>query len=251
VAVRAPVLLLLFLALPILLAAEDPVRVDYVCSADDIDKFGLTCSEDEPCDVFLELASAEGVGSSVFAAGNLHTVATTLYGVLLMSGDGGKTWTEPNPRIQGAVLDQVQFADSQHGWASGVTEEPLARDPFLLVTADGGKTWRRRPLFNETHYGSIQQFWFDSTKTGELILDRTHGSASVYEIYETANGGDTWTIKEAGSKNPVLARAPAKDSAAWRVRADAASKTNRIERRTARGAWEMVASFAVRAGVCK
>ena len=144
-AVRAPLLLL---ALPILLAAEDPVRVDYACPAADIDKFGLTCSENEPCEVFWELAGAEGVGSTIFAAGNLHTVTTTLYGVLLASEDGGKTWSEPTQRIEGAVLDQVQFPDFQHGWASGVMEEPLARDPFFLVTTDGGKTWRRRPLFN-------------------------------------------------------------------------------------------------------
>jgi len=251
VTVRAPLLVLLSLALPILLAAEDPVRVDYACSASDVDKFGLICSEDEPCDVFLELASAEGVGSTIFAAGNLHTVTTTLYGVLLLSGDGGKTWSEPNPRIEGAALDQVQFADFQHGWASGVTEEPLARDPFFLVTADGGKTWRRRPLFSETRYGSIQQFWFDSAKTGQLIFEWLQDSKPVYEVYETANGGDTWTIGVSGSKNPRLEKAPAKDSVAWRVRTDAPSKTNRIERRTERGAWEAVASFAVRAGACK
>jgi photosystem II stability/assembly factor-like uncharacterized protein len=236
------------LLLPVLLAAEDPVHVEYGCPAEDVDKFGLTCSEDEPCDVFLELASVEGVGSSIFAAGNLHTLATTLYGVLLMSGDGGKTWTEPNPRVEGAALDQVQFPDFQHGWASGVTEEPLTRDPFFLVTADGGKTWSRRPLFSETRYGSIQQFWFDSAKSGQLIFEPSQGS---YETYETANGGDTWTIQEAGVKNPHLAKAPAKDSATWRVRADGASKTNRIERRTARGSWEAIASFAVRAGICK
>jgi hypothetical protein len=242
---------LCWLLFPLLLAAQDASRVEYSCTAGDVEKFGLTCSEDEPCDVFLELASAEGVGSTIFAAGNLHTVTTTLYGVLLLSGDGGKTWSEPNPRIEGAALDQVQFADFQHGWASGVTEEPLARDPFFLVTADGGKTWRRRPLFTETHYGSIQQFWFDSSKTGQLIFERPQGSTSVYEIYETANGGDTWTISASGSKNPRLEKAPAKDSVTWRVRTDAASKTNRIERRTARGVWEDVASFAVRAGVCK
>ena len=178
-------------------------------------------------------------------------MTTTLYGVLLMSGDGGKTWTEPNPRIEGAALDQVQFPDFQHGWVSGVTVEPLARDPFFLTTADGGKTWRSRLIFNETQYGSVQQFWFDSAKNGQLILERSQGSASVFEIYETSNGGDTWTIQESGTKNPKLAKAPAKDRATWRVRADAASKTNRIERRTARGGWEAVASFAVRAGVCK
>jgi photosystem II stability/assembly factor-like uncharacterized protein len=238
----------LVLLLPLLLAAEDPTRVEYGCPAADVDKFGLTCSEDEPCDVFLELASVEGVGSTIFVVGNLHTQVTTLYGVLLMSGDGGKTWTEPTPRIEGAALDQVQFPDFQHGWASGVTLEPLARDPFFLTTADGGKTWRRRALFNETRYGSIQQFWFDSAKSGQLIFEGSQGS---YEIYETTNGGDTWTIQQAGTKTARLAKAPAKESATWRVRADAASKTNRIERRNARGGWDLVASFAVRAGVCK
>ncbi len=252
VTVRPRLLLLLpLLSFPRWLAAEDAIRVEYACPPADIERFGLTCSEEEPCDVFLELASAEGVGSTIFAAGNLHTVTTTLYGVLLMSGDGGKTWTEPNPRIDGAALDQVQFPDFQHGWASGVTVEPLARDPFFLVTADGGKTWRSQPVFHETHYGSIQQFWFDSAKSGQLIFERSEGSASVYETYETSNGGDTWTIKEAGNKHPILAKAPAKDSATWRVRADAPSKTNRIERRTSGGAWDTVASFAVRAGVCK
>ena len=246
---RARCLLLVFL--PPLLAAQDARRVEYACAPADIERFGLTCSEDEPCDVFLELASAEGVGSTIFAAGNLHTVNTTLYGMFLASGDDGKTWTEPAARIPAAALDQIQFADFQHGWASGVSIDPLARDPFFLMTADGGKTWRRRPVFSEMRYGSIQQFWFDSAKSGEMILERPQGSSSVYEIFETANGGDTWTIKAAGVKNPRLEKAPAKENATWRVRADAATRTNRIERRNARGGWDSVASFAVRAGVCK
>ena len=246
-AVRARLLssLLLF---PLLLAAEDATRVEYTCPAEDVEKFGLACSEDDPCDVFLELASVEGVGSAIFATGNLHTLVTTLASVLLMSGDGGKTWTEPAPRIQAAELDQIQFPDLQHGWASGVALEPLARDPFFLVTADGGKTWRRRPLFNETRYGSIQQFWFDSAKSGQLIFERSPGAN---ETYETSDGGDTWAIVGSASKTVRLAKSPAKDSATWRVRSDAASKTNRIERRNGRGGWEVIASFAVRAGVCK
>jgi hypothetical protein len=237
--------------LPSLLAAQGAIKIDYACTPADIDRFGLTCSDEEPCDVFLELAGAEGVGSTIFAVGNLHTVNTTLYGVLLLSGDEGQTWSEPNPRIPAAALDQIQFPDFQHGWVSGVILDPLAHDPFFLATADGGKTWRRRPLFTDTRYGSVQQFWFDSAKSGELILERPQGSTSFYETYETANGGDTWTIKGAAGKNPRLAKAPAKDAATWRVRADAASKTNRIERRNARGGWDTLASFAVRAGACK
>jgi hypothetical protein len=241
-------LLFSVLLLPLLDAAEDATRVEYACPAEDVEKFGLACSEDEPCEVFLELASVEGVGSTLFAAGNLHTLNTTLSSVLLTSADSGKTWTEPNPRIPAAALDQVQFPDFQHGWVSGVALEPLARDPFFLVTADGGKTWRRLALFNETRYGSIQQFWFDSAKSGQLIFERSPGS---FETYETSTGGDIWSIQQAASKTARLAKAPAKDSGTWRVRTDAASKTHRIERRTARGSWELVSSFAVRAGVCK
>jgi hypothetical protein len=249
VAVRAR--LTFFLLFPLLLAAEDPARIEYACPPEDVEKFGLTCSDAEPCEVFLELASVEGVGSTLFLSGNLHTVTTTLYGVLLSSSDGGKTWTEPNPRIPASTLDQVQFPDFQRGWVSGVNLEPLARDPFFLITADGGKTWRRRALFSETRYGSIQQFWFDSAKAGELILERAQGASKVYEVYETANGGDTWTIRESGnSKMPKLAKAPPKENAAWRVRTDAASKMHRIEKRNTRG-WELAASLPVRAGVCK
>jgi len=239
------------LFLPLLLAAQEPIRLEYACPPADIERFGLTCSEDEPCEVFLELAAADAVGSTIFAAGNLHTVNTTLYGVLLASGDDGKSWTEPNLRIPAAALDQIQFVDFQHGWVSGVTLDPLARDPFFLETADGGKTWRRRPVFGETRYGSIQQFWFESAKSGALIFEKQQGSAWFYESYATTNGGDTWTIQEAGSKNPSLSKAPAKEDTAWRVRADAASKTNRIERRNAGGRWDTLASFAVRAGACQ
>ena len=233
------------------LAADNAFRVEYACPAADVEKFGLTCAEDEPCDVFLELASADAVGSTIFATGNLHTVATTLYGVLLMSSDGGKTWTEPAARIPAGALDQIQFPDVQHGFASGVTLDPLARDPFFLTTADSGKTWRRRPLFNEVRYGSIQQFWFDSAKSGELIVERPQSSGPVYEIYTTANGGDSWSIKETNVKDPRLGKAPGKDRATWRVQSDAVTRTNRIERRTSGGDWEVVASFDVRAGVCK
>jgi photosystem II stability/assembly factor-like uncharacterized protein len=235
---------------PLLLVAQDASRVVYTCTPEDSDKFGLTCSEDDPCDVFLDLASAEGVGSTIFAVGNLHTQTTTLYGVVLLSADDGKTWSEPNPRIPAVALDQVQFPDFQRGYISGVTVEPLARDPFFLVTVDGGKTWRRRPLFTESRYGSIQEFWFDSAKTGELIFEHSQGNQTAYETYETVNGGDTWTIKVAGTKLPQLTKAPSKDNATWRVRADAASKTDRIERRTARN-WQTVARFPLRAGVCK
>src|SRR5262245_44947426 len=72
----------------------------YTCTPDDVADFGLTCSEEEPCQVFLEVTEVEAVSSTLVVTGNLHTATTTLWGILLVSEDGGKTWTEPAKRIK-------------------------------------------------------------------------------------------------------------------------------------------------------
>ena len=100
---------------------------------------GLNCSPEEPCPVFLELSSAESAGNRVFVTGNLHTRDVTLYSVLLTSEDGGTTWTEPMSRVRNASLEQIQFLDQQTGWISGVMIDPLARDPFMLLTKEIGR----------------------------------------------------------------------------------------------------------------
>jgi hypothetical protein len=250
---------LLLLLVARLLGAADPVRVEYQCSDDDAQAFGLDCSEEQPCPVFLELAAVDALGSRLFVTGNLHMQNLTLYGVLLISDDGGQTWTEPDlahtgqkpGRLRAAELDQIQFADLRSGWISGVMLEPLPRDPFLLATTDAGATWRKQPLFEETRFGSIQQFWFTSPQTGELIVDRSQGASTSYERYETNTGGDSWTIAEV-NKNPLRMNKPRPPSTpTWRLRVDAVTKTYHLERRTAAQTWENIAVFSVSAGECK
>jgi hypothetical protein len=242
-----------------MLWAADPVRVEYQCSDEDTQSFGLDCYEDRPCPVFLELAAVDALGSRVFVTGNLHTQNTTLYGVLLISDDSGQTWTEPDlahdghkpGRIRAAELDQIQFIDLRTGWISGVMLEPLPRDPFLLATSDAGASWRTRPLFDETRFGSIQQFWFTTPSSGELIVDRSQGASTSFERYESNTGGDSWTMAEV-NKNPLRMNKPRpKDDPTWRLRVDAASKTYHVERRTVEQTWENIAVFAVSAGECK
>ncbi len=238
------------LVFTLVLAAQSPVRVEYACPAEDTESFGLTCSADDPCPVFLELASVEAAGARFLVSGNLHTETTTLYGILLASDDGGKTWTEPVPRLRAAALDQIQFIDLQTGWISGQRIEPLPQDPFLLLTSDGGKTWRQRPLFDETRFGSIAQFWFESRTTGELVFDRSQGSSTLQELYETMTGGESWMPTEVSRRAIQLKKARPKDSAAWRARADAATKTYHIERRAA-DKWESIASFLIEIADCQ
>jgi photosystem II stability/assembly factor-like uncharacterized protein len=229
-----------------------PMLARFQCTEEDIQSFGLECSEETPCPIFLELSAFEPVGNQLFVAGNIHSATSTLYSVLLSSSDGGKTWREPFARIHGATLDRILFIDFEHGWISGQVVNPLPRDPFLLITSDGGKTWRRVPVFEDSRAGSIQRFWFESRNSGSLIFDRGQsGDGPRYEFYESATGGDNWMVREASDQPIRIKRMPLEpENADWRLRPDAATKANRIEKRQA-GRWNSVASFAVGLPACK
>jgi len=237
---------------PVLENSGKPMAPQFQCTEDDIHGFGLSCTEEEPCPVYLELSAIEPVGAQIVAVGNLHSGTATLYSILLSSVDGGKTWREAFERVRGASLDRILFVDFEHGWITGHSVQPLARDPFVLITADGGKTWRRQAVFEDTKFGSIQHFWFESRNNGSLVFDRGQSSEGPrYELYESATGGDNWMVREASDRPIRIKRMPLETgNADWRIRADAATKSNRIEKRQGTR-WTSIASFAVQIGVCK
>src|ERR1035437_5832569 len=59
-----------------------PMVAPFRCTEEDIRSAGLTCSEQDPCPVYLELAAVESTGIRIFAAGNIHTANATLYTIL-------------------------------------------------------------------------------------------------------------------------------------------------------------------------
>jgi photosystem II stability/assembly factor-like uncharacterized protein len=198
----------------------------------------------------LELSAAEGVGNRIYAAGNIHSDTVTLYSMLLGSDDAGHTWRQSSDSYRGAGLDHIQFLDTLTGWISGQTLFPISQDPFFLLTSDGGATWRAKPVFDESHFGSILQFSFDSKTAGGVILDQGPGSDSErYSRYESLDGGETWLIKEQ-SKKPLQLKRSATPAPNWRVRAEAATRSYRIEHRQG-DRWISVAAFSVRLPACK
>jgi hypothetical protein len=230
---------------PALVNLGKPMRIGFSCTEEDMLAAGMTCSEDEPCPVYLELSAAEAVGDKLFLAGNLHSTEATLYSILLASDDGGKSWREPFERQRATSLDRIQFVDFETGWVAGQVLQPLPNDPFLLLTTDGGKSWRRRPVFSESRAGAIQQFWFDSPNAGRLLI----ADGSRFELYESPNGGETWLIREV-SDRPIRWKASPAREPVVRVRADAAARSFRLERRDGER-WTLVASFLIAAGACK
>lgn len=236
---------------PVLENSGKPMVLPFHCTEDDIQWAGMSCSADEPCPVYLELAAVESAAGRVFAAGNIHASDVTLYSVLLASEDGGHTWREAYERIRGASLDHIQFFDAELGWISGQELSPLPQDPFLLLTSDGGKTWRQRVIFPESRVGSIQQFHFSAKDSGSLIIDRGPGAeGGRYELYESPDAGETWTIRETSDRPIQLKPSPVAPSSEWRVRADGPTQSFHLERRQGER-WVSVAAFAVKLGACQ
>ncbi|HUA18106.1 MAG TPA: hypothetical protein VMB25_05130 [Bryobacteraceae bacterium] len=226
-----------------------PIQVPYECVSDELEAAGLSCNEDNPCQVYLELANLEAVGNKIFLTGDLHTSDTTLSSVLLASEDGGVTWTEPAARMRYSGLDQIQFIDPQNGWISGANLQSAPRDPFLLITTDGGKTWRERPLFEESRVAAIEKFWFDSPENGSLLVDATLDNGK-HELYETKTGGESWAI-ELASASPIKFAHGRTGERVWRLQPDAATHSYAIEKTEGGGRWHKAASFLVSIASCK
>jgi photosystem II stability/assembly factor-like uncharacterized protein len=241
----------LLVIVAIAVSAQEPNRVPYSCAEEDLQWAGMSCGN-EPCAIYLELNSVAPDGKKIFAAGDLHSSSATLGSILLVSDDSGATWKEPAARMRGSALDQLQFYNLQTGWAAGETQYPLARDPFVLVTTDGGASWLERPVGEEGGAGLVQHFWFDSAQHGELIVDAGKSSAAGrYLSYESETGGESWMLTGKSRQLPKLRHAPpSSEDADWRVRPSKDGKAFQIEQR-AGGQWTPVASFLIEVANCR
>jgi hypothetical protein len=239
-------------ALAALSPAQAPVRPAVSCSLEIVQKLDLDCTEDAPCPLYLEITDAEMVGDRIVLAGNIHTPSATLESLLLVSDDAGKTWTEVHSRIAGAALTSIQFLDFEAGWISGHVLHPDARDPFFLITSDGGKTWRRRPVYSEPKTGAIEHFRFDSRTSGKMSVDRGRAGENGlrHELWESLTGGDSWSIRQVDARPIPFPGGEQPRVKPLRIRADAPSKTYRIEKQDGTQ-WRPLASFAVTLGQCK
>jgi hypothetical protein len=228
-----------------------PMTVTAECKLADMPPLGLSCSEDEPCPLYLELSDLELVGTKLFVVGNLHTNSATLESIVLASEDLGKTWFEPTPRILGSGLDHIEFVDFENGWISGQLQQALPRDAFFLLSDDGGKTWRKRTVSGESQIGAIEQFHFENKTNGMMILDliQPGENGNLYELYESNTGGESWSVRQLSPK-PIPWKYPKHLSGEFRLHPDGPSKSFRLERKQAEK-WVPVASFLISAGLCK
>jgi hypothetical protein len=227
--------------------AGQPLVFPFACTEEDIQIFGMTCTEREPCPVYVEITAVQALGLRVFLTGNFHNGAQTLYSLLAMSDDGGRSWFEPHERIRHAALDQVQFADFEAGWVSGQVIQALPRDPFFLLTTDGGKNWRQRPVYGEPKIATIEQFHFENRNVGNLLIE----AGGQWERWESQTGGESWMVREV-SNQPLKLRVARQttSNSDWRLRADGKLKAHVLEKREG-GQFRRVSAFLVQVAKCQ
>ncbi|MBK5294424.1 MAG: hypothetical protein JJE04_22435 [Acidobacteriia bacterium] len=238
---------------PVMEYTGKPIQIPFACTEEMMTSFGMSCTDQHPCLIYSEISGFQPLGDKLFLTGNIHDGSSTMFSLFLASSDRGGTWTEPVERMKSAGLDRVYFFDLEAGWISGHVLQAIPRDPFYLVTTDGGKTWRNRPVFSEPRVGAIEKFWFESRTAGSMLMDRVQGpeGGARYERYETMTGGESWMIREVSSKPlPLKGAREVVANPDWRLRADSASKAHTIEQRDA-GRWNKVAAFSVAVGECK
>lgn len=97
-------------------------------------------------------------------------------GHVLLSDDGGQTWSQKQVPTR-SQLTAVFFPDDKHGWAVG-------HDAVILSTSDGGETWSIQHR-DKQYDDPLLDVWF---------RDRDHGFAiGAYGLFlSTDNGGISW-----------------------------------------------------------
>lgn len=99
-------------------------------------------------------------------------------GTILVTADGGTTWTQQTTPANTPPLGGVAFADLTHGWAVGFKGT-------ILATVDGGATWTPQ---------TSPDSGTDTSVNRVACADTQHAWAVDAEgnIFATVNGGTTW-----------------------------------------------------------
>jgi photosystem II stability/assembly factor-like uncharacterized protein len=125
---------------------------------------------------------------------------------LLVSGDGGATWSAHALPGGAAVSDHsttlVEVLDASHVWVltgddfgTGVSGD-VTRDRLALTlhhSTDGGRTWADIPIAGN-YPGSLQALHFRDADHGDLLITPGRFDTATSTLLRTTDGGRNWRI---------------------------------------------------------
>ena len=199
----------------------DPLLLPPPCDPALLEAAYLQCSDGAPCEISAEILGAARAGDRLWAFGDFRTSSATVASLLVVSEDGGETWTPPLEPIPGAALEAVEIEDADHGFLAGQRETGGAtRQPFFAAMRDGGLYWQTWDVTagQEERGGVIADFRFDGPEHGYLILERLSTDDDPFELYETYNGARSWSVRQISAEMPRMPGARRLPSVPdWRV----------------------------------
>jgi photosystem II stability/assembly factor-like uncharacterized protein len=114
---------------------------------------------------------------------------------IVATSDGGATWLDTQANNLDGInrallffrfLHSVYFVDVQHGWIAADGET-------ILVTTDGGTTWR--PQLTSDYGNNLNSVYFVDLKRGWAVGD-------LGIILATTDGGATWVVQNSRTGPP-------------------------------------------------
>lgn len=232
----------------------DPVVVRAACRNEILLDAGLSCTAASPCNLELELLLAEKIGERLLVAGSIRSGAGTVESVLLVSADGGGAWSEAADRVSAGGFEVAQFLDGEVGWVGGQRSvDGAVSQPILFFTRDGGEDFVERPVRagEEPEEGSIVELQFDSADHGYLILEKANAAIDPFTLYETYNGGRSWSIRQIVAERPAIPGARRRPRVALDSNYRLSTRDGVIELEERSGAgWARLAGFQIEIGSC-
>lgn len=121
--------------------------------------------------------------------------------VILSTSNGGASWESQDASSAGSVakLTSVSFADSTNGWAAGISVTNDTQAPVILMTHDGGATWRVQDTQSVVSGWTPYSISFFDTKHGWAVGNVDGQDAGGPVILATNNGGVIWEAQDSGS----------------------------------------------------
>jgi photosystem II stability/assembly factor-like uncharacterized protein len=127
-----------------------------------------------------------------------HAIVVGYDGKILLTADGGRTWTRIRSGTTRALF-RVCFVDPAHGWISG-------QEGVILRTTDGGQSWERQKSGTDVYLFSLS---FADLQHGWAVGDKSI-------LLETRDGGANWSLhkiipasqKELSSEEAVVSQDP-------------------------------------------
>lgn len=134
-----------------------------------------------------DVASSFGGGIAVPDASHAFVVESVWgRGLILASGDGGRTWRQVYPTVSPGPVAAISFVSATTGFGLGIPGDAAA----ITRTDDGGQGWRTVGRLPEP----AAMIATDSYAPALSFADATHGWAvGAGHLYASTDGGRTWT----------------------------------------------------------